>query len=225
MPNRRLSVIAFRAAPQRAQPDRLRRKPGARRCVLGRDYRVVRRADRPIGSAVLSAWPDGLRSTIWAAESHRGAVGFARQASLCVDMVLVHGTTQSPSGWDRLVHELERLGHRCATVDLAAIDGDRKSAGFAEDVAGQVDVRSPMVVAHSGSGLLLGAICDALDASRQVFLAALIPDSIHSLMDEVQQRSGEMSHTDWLGVDPVADPTSLGVSCSTIATSRLLRGR
>jgi pimeloyl-ACP methyl ester carboxylesterase len=120
-------------------------------------------------------------------------------------MVLVHGTTQSPSGWDRLVHELGRLGHRCATVDLAAIDGDRKSAGFAEDVAGQVDVRSPMVVAHSGSGLLLGAICDALDASRQVFLAALIPDSIHSLMDEVPQRSGEMFHTDWLGVDPVAD--------------------
>lgn len=122
-----------------------------------------------------------------------------------MDVVLVHGTTQAPSGWDRLVRELDRLGHRCVAVDLVAVDGAPDSSAFAQRISNEIDVRHPMVVAHSGSGLLLGAICDALDASRQVFLAALIPDGIHSLIDELRLRSPQMLHSEWVGVDPVAD--------------------
>jgi len=36
------------------------------------------------------------------------------------DIVLIHGTTQSPLGWRRLVDALESRAHRAVTVDLAA---------------------------------------------------------------------------------------------------------
>ncbi len=122
-----------------------------------------------------------------------------------MDIVLVHGTTQSPSGWLRLVRELELIGHRCVVVDLGADDAHSSSSEFAAAVADQAVVRDPMVVAHSGSGLLLGAICSALDARCQVFLAAIVPDGVHSLTEELRQHAAEMFDPGWIGVDPVAD--------------------
>lgn len=122
-----------------------------------------------------------------------------------MDVVFVHGTTQSPLGWQRTVRELRSLGHRCVSVDLTLTDRDARAAEFAADVADQVDVNEPMVVAHSGSGMLLGAICAALDAAHQVFLAAIIPDGARSLTAELRDRAAEMFSADWIGVDPVSD--------------------
>jgi hypothetical protein len=34
------------------------------------------------------------------------------------EFVLVHGTTQSPAGWDRLAGELRRRGHGSTTIDM-----------------------------------------------------------------------------------------------------------
>jgi len=35
-----------------------------------------------------------------------------------VEFVLVHGTTQSPAGWDRLAAALGARGHRVTAIDL-----------------------------------------------------------------------------------------------------------
>jgi pimeloyl-ACP methyl ester carboxylesterase len=35
-----------------------------------------------------------------------------------VEFVLVHGTTQSPAGWDRLARALGAPGHRVRAIDL-----------------------------------------------------------------------------------------------------------
>ena len=77
------------------------------------------------------------------------------------DFVLIHGTTQSPRGWDRLVRALDALGHRGVLVDLAG-DDDRSATQYARDIAHQIagDVTSPVVVAHSGAGLLLPAAAE-----------------------------------------------------------------
>ena len=64
----------------------------------------------------------------------------------------------------------------------------------------------PIVVAHSGSGLLLPAIARAVNAGMQMFVAAWIPDGANSLMDELSAGPERIFHSDWLGKDPVTDP-------------------
>lgn len=122
-----------------------------------------------------------------------------------MEVVLVHGTTQSPRGWELLVLALTDRGHTCHAVDLGTTPSGQSSSAFARTVAEQVVVTSPIVVAHSGAGLLLGAISQALDAKNQVFLGAVIPDGRRSLMSEIQQHAAEIFYLDWLGKDPVGD--------------------
>jgi pimeloyl-ACP methyl ester carboxylesterase len=122
-----------------------------------------------------------------------------------VEFVLVHGTTQSPAGWDLLARVLEAGGHRCHRVDLATVDSGCPVAGYAEAVTGELSLRSPVIVAHSGSGLLLPALARSLCAARQVFLAAWIPDGALSLMDEFEANP-EIFPADWIGQDPTNDP-------------------
>lgn len=124
--------------------------------------------------------------------------------------VLVHGTTQSPAGWDRLVGELHARGHGAATVDLSGDEQDWTPAAYARHAAAQVgDIRErPVVVAHSGAGVLLPAIAETTGAAVAVWLAAYLPDLTGgaSMLDDIKARRETMFHGDWLGADPVSDP-------------------
>ena len=124
-----------------------------------------------------------------------------------IDVVLVHGTTQAPSGWERLALHLGLLGHVAHLVDLAVVPADSSAAVFAASVADQVDARHPIVVAHSGAGLLIGAIAVAIGARHQIFLAAAIPDGQQSLMTELQHHADAMFNPDWIGRDPTSNVT------------------
>jgi pimeloyl-ACP methyl ester carboxylesterase len=123
------------------------------------------------------------------------------------DIVLIHGTTQSPVGWRRLVDALESRGHRAVTIDLAA-EPANSVAEYADIVGRQVpgDLATPVVVAHSGSAPLLPAVARRLGARRQVWLASLVPDGRQSFLDEIQTASTDIFHRDWLGRDPTTDP-------------------
>ncbi|MDD4866914.1 MAG: alpha/beta hydrolase, partial [Mycobacterium sp.] len=128
-----------------------------------------------------------------------------------MDFVLVHGTTQSPAGWERLVAGLARRGHRGVTVDLCADEPIFDVDDYARLAAAQVPAcNGPVVVAHSGSGTLLPAIAEALDAAAMVWLAAYVPDFIdgRSLLDEIRTHPKRLFHADWLGVDPAADTSA-----------------
>ncbi|QXV62701.1 alpha/beta fold hydrolase [Amycolatopsis sp. TNS106] len=120
-----------------------------------------------------------------------------------MDFVLVHGTTQSPAGWDRVVKLLTAAGHRAIAVDLLT-PADLPVEGYAQHARDQYDGGRPVVVAHSGSGVLLPAIAEALDARAMVWVAAYIPDFAggRSLRDEAPA----VLEPDWIGVDPTADP-------------------
>lgn len=87
---------------------------------------------------------------------------------------LIHGSTQSPHGWDLLVHELMAWG-----VDVTAVDLPLRSEGagyFAREVARQVpDGKPPVVVAHGLAGLILPVVAEYLEVARLVYLAAMIP--------------------------------------------------
>ena len=128
-----------------------------------------------------------------------------------MDFVLVHGTTQSPAGWDRLVAALTRRGHRGVTVDLWTDEPLVGVGDYAQLAAAQVSAcNGPVVVVHSGSGALLPIIAEALDATAMVWLAAYIPDFTNrrSLFDEIQAYPTRLFHADWLGVDPTADTSA-----------------
>lgn len=120
-----------------------------------------------------------------------------------MDFVLVHGTTQSPAGWDRVAKLLTAAGHRTIAVDLLT-PVELPVEGYAQHARDQYDGERPVVVAHSGAGVLLPAIAEALDARTMVWVAAYIPDFTggRSLRDETRA----VFEPDWIGVDPTADP-------------------
>lgn len=80
-----------------------------------------------------------------------------------MDFVLLHGTTQSPAGWDRLVAALRRRGHGSIVIDLPVDQPDLSATDYARFVADRVDVERPVVVGHSGAGLLIPAVASTLD--------------------------------------------------------------
>ena len=107
-----------------------------------------------------------------------------------------------------MVAALARSGHRGLTVDLCTDEPLVDVGDYAQLAAAQVPAcNRPIVVAHSGSGTLLPAIAQALDAAAMVWLAAYIPDFTggRSLLDEIHADPTHLFHADWLGVDPTTD--------------------
>ncbi|MDA2812741.1 alpha/beta hydrolase [Nocardiopsis sp. RSe5-2] len=124
------------------------------------------------------------------------------------DFVLIHGTTQSPAGWDLLREALAQRGHTGIPIDLPG-DPALGVEDHARIAAGQIParVRAPVVVAHSGSGALLPAVAGAVGAGALVWLAAYVPDTAggRSLLEEAQADPAAMFAEDWIGVDPSSD--------------------
>lgn len=125
------------------------------------------------------------------------------------EFVLVHGTTQSPAGWVRLAGELRGRGHSVTAIDLPVDKPEWASADYAHHAAGQADTAGDrlVVVAHSGAGVLLPAIVEAVGAATAVWLAAYLPDLAggNSMLDDIKAQRDAMFHPDWLGVDPASD--------------------
>jgi Alpha/beta hydrolase family len=129
-----------------------------------------------------------------------------------MDFVLAHGTGQGPSGWDRLVDVLEQRDHRAYAADFPVDQPDLLAEDYAPIAASQVgqSVRDPVVVAHSGSGLLQPAVAGAVAASHLVWVAAAIPDFVggSSFADLIAGSGPEIASDDWrtYGRDSVDDP-------------------
>lgn len=125
------------------------------------------------------------------------------------EFILVHGTTQSPAGWDRLAAELRDRGHGVTAVDLPADKPEWTPADYARQAAAQASTADrPVVVAHSGAGTLLPDIAGATGAATAVWLAAYVPDLAGgtSMLDDIKTQRDAMFHPDWIGVDPTSDP-------------------
>jgi pimeloyl-ACP methyl ester carboxylesterase len=118
-----------------------------------------------------------------------------------MDYVLVHGTTQSPAAFERLGGLLTARGHRVHTVDFPVDQPDLLADDYARIATEQVgaDVSEPVVVAHSGGGLILPALAQKLNASHLVWLGAVIPDfqGGRSLQDQIRTGLDEMFDPEW----------------------------
>lgn len=80
-----------------------------------------------------------------------------------MEFVLVHGTTQSPAGWDRLTAELGARCHSATLIDLPTSRPEWTVAVYADEAAAQPGEPAGrrVVVGHSGAGVLLPAIAAA----------------------------------------------------------------
>ena len=118
---------------------------------------------------------------------------------------LIHGSTQSPNGWDLLVHELMAWGVEATAVDLP-VDRPREGADFfAREVARQTPSgEPPILVAHSAAGLILPVVAEHMEVARLVYLAAVIPKPGLSFVSQFKE-SPEMFRPDWVGKDPTKD--------------------
>lgn len=111
---------------------------------------------------------------------------------------------------------LTERDNRVHAVDLGTGTSDRSTDEHATAVAAEVDGRvdRPVLVAHSGAGLLLPALAGALDAARLVWLAALVPDILggRSFADQIRDEAADIFDAEWRGLTepPTADPVVAG---------------
>jgi pimeloyl-ACP methyl ester carboxylesterase len=116
---------------------------------------------------------------------------------------LVHGSTQSAAGWDLLVAELTRSGHRTIAPTLSADKPDASAAEYADEVLESLpgDATDVVVVAHSASGLFLPLVAARRRVRQIIFLAAVIPQIGVSFMDQFRSNP-MMMNPGWIGQDP-----------------------
>jgi pimeloyl-ACP methyl ester carboxylesterase len=114
-----------------------------------------------------------------------------------MDFLLVHGSTQSPRGYDRLAAELTRRVHRAVAVDLPIDHPQWTSGDYAGYVARQAaGVTEPVLVVHSAAGALAAAVAAAVGARHVAWPAAVLPDVGRNVMDEVRADTG-MFAAEW----------------------------
>lgn len=118
-----------------------------------------------------------------------------------MDYVFLHGTAQAAAGWQRLVDILEKHGHQAFTVDFPTDQPGLLAEDYAGITADQVGAaaRDPVVVAHSGAGLLLPAVAEAVGASHLLWLAAAIPDFAGgtSFAEQLKTSASDIAGEEW----------------------------
>jgi pimeloyl-ACP methyl ester carboxylesterase len=99
--------------------------------------------------------------------------------------VLVHGSAQNASCWERVASRLRARGHAVTAPDLPKQRPEWRLEDYAAEVARSADgAGHPVMVAHSFSGVLLPLAARRVPGSRLVFLAAVIPEPRRSVRDQ-----------------------------------------
>lgn len=101
-------------------------------------------------------------------------------------ILLVHGSTQNASCWDRVGPRLAVAGHDTVTVELPKNAPGLKAGAFAERIAAAVDpaIKDVVVVGHSASGALLPLVAERRRLRGLVYLAAVLPSPGKSVIEQ-----------------------------------------
>ncbi len=124
-------------------------------------------------------------------------------------VVFLHGSTDGPRNYSRVVAELRGGGVASVAPPLPSDRPQWHAEEYAAYVASTVDARSPVVVASSAAGLLLPAVAQALDAVHMVWVAAYVPEPGTNLAQEISDHAAEIFNTEWIEAgDPTEDPVA-----------------
>ena len=114
-----------------------------------------------------------------------------------MDFLLVHGSTQTPRGYDRLAAALHGRGHRTVAVDLPVDRPEWTAAQYAEVAREQAaGLTEPVLVVHSAAGVVAPAVAAAVGARHVAWLGAVVPDPGRSVLDELAADPG-MFGAEW----------------------------
>jgi len=115
--------------------------------------------------------------------------------------VLVHGSGQNASCWDRLATALEERGHLVIAPDLPKHATDWELEDHAAWIADAVPDMDAVVVAHSLSGAFLPLVASMCECSLLVFLAAVIPEPGKSIRAQFTE-DASMFSPEWIAAGP-----------------------
>jgi pimeloyl-ACP methyl ester carboxylesterase len=113
--------------------------------------------------------------------------------------VLIHGSTQNASCWDRVRPILGEQGHHSIAVELPHDRADLTASGFAELIveAMRDAPHDCVVVAHSASGIFLPRIAAMRPVQSLVYLAAVIPEPGCNVIEQFE-KDRSMLFPDWV---------------------------
>lgn len=131
-------------------------------------------------------------------------------------LALLHSPVTGPATWRWVAQRLAADGHQLAVV---AVPGEITAHGweaFVEHAAEQVaNLGRPVLVGHSGAGLLLPQIAGRVPASGLIFVdsdvppesgeAKLMPDDILSQLRELASGGMLPAWSEWFGPDVMAE--------------------
>jgi pimeloyl-ACP methyl ester carboxylesterase len=115
--------------------------------------------------------------------------------------VLIHGSGQNSSCWQRVAGILESPGHQTLAPDLPKRLPEWRLRDYAAEIAKHVDRPDAVLVAHSFTGVLLPLIHEMRPACLLVFLAALIPEPGKSVVQQIRDDPSMFSPA-WLKAGP-----------------------
>lgn len=100
--------------------------------------------------------------------------------------VLVHGSWHGAWCWERVIPELERLGHEAVAVELPSDDVAATTEDLAKSISDHIaEPGRTVLVAHSMSGLIAPLVAGRMPVRELVFLASLLPLPGHSWRDQL----------------------------------------
>jgi pimeloyl-ACP methyl ester carboxylesterase len=101
--------------------------------------------------------------------------------------MLVHGAWHASWCWERLVPELDVLGHRSLTVDLPSDDPAATYETYADVVVDALSEEDEEVilVGHSMAGMTIPLVADRRPVRRLVYLCSLIPMPGRSFLEQL----------------------------------------
>src|SRR5262249_37270742 len=130
---------------------------------------------------------------------------------------LIHGSGQGPDGWKLLPRELQRRGHGVLTPAFQISRTDEGLAWHADTIVQALDhsdlnPADVVCVAHSASGMYLPLIAERWSPRGMVFLAAVVPRSGGS---GIEQFRGDppMFNKTWGGQQPLHERIALDFVC------------
>ena len=140
----------------------------------------------------------------------KGSCGGRGASQLRQLFCLVHGSTQTASGWSLVVRELQTRRHRTVSLSNNPDTSGTQYAVIAKVWAdrGRSDCRGSL----RERGVPAPAAQRPL--SRLVFLAGINPQIGKSFLGQVRENP-EMLFPDLIGKDPTKDPEAAVHSCST----------
>jgi hypothetical protein len=110
--------------------------------------------------------------------------------------VFVSGSETSCDAWNLVLDGLRELGHACCSHGLGEISWTDDIEAGIQALADRIGrVNETILVGHSIAGLFLPSLGEALGATSEVYIAALIPHPGKSVLDQLLMDEEIFSHS------------------------------